>query len=136
MPRRIGTPAPRGVSAAARACSRFLRQRTGSTIAKVNPRARWTLVGLGIAILASILVPMIVDDAREPRTWVVHPGETLTFSADEVHPHDLYRCPGKGGVNGTPEPGHGVGGSGGFSVETAGDGTVTAYCEPGPPGNV
>jgi hypothetical protein len=73
---------------------------------------------------------------RAPRTWVVQPGETLTLSADEVHPDDLYRCPGKGGVNGTPKPGHGVGGSGGFSVETAPDGTVSAYCEPGPPGNV
>ena len=42
---------------------------------------------------------------------------------------------GRGGVVGTPDRGHGVGGSDRFSIETAPDGTVTAHCEPGPPGN-
>ena len=97
----------------------------------MSSRARWTVVVVGVAILVGLFVPMIVGD-RAPKTWIVRPGETLTLPAGAAHPDDLYRCPGKGGVNGTPDPGHGVGGSGGFGVETAADGTVTATCEPGP----
>ena len=32
---------------------------------------------------------------RGPKTWVVQPGETLTLSADEVHPDDEVICPGE-----------------------------------------
>jgi hypothetical protein len=91
-----------------------------------------------VVVIVVIVVLLIVKEPagrRSGQTWVVQPGETLTLSADDVRPDDLYRCPGKGGVNGTPPPGAGVAGSGGLSVETALDGTVTAHCEPGPPGN-
>jgi hypothetical protein len=74
-----------------------------------------------------------VTETNGRQTWTIEPGDTVKLSADEVGPDDLYRCRGKGGVNGTPDPGHGVGGSGGFSVSTAADGTVTLTCEPGPP---
>lgn len=95
------------------------------------------MVGVvGVAIIVSIVVVMIVGGERGPRTWIVPRGETLTLSPFDVHPDDLYRCPGKGGVDGTPKPGHGVSSGGEFSVSTAADGTVTARCEPGPPGNV
>lgn len=96
---------------------------------------RWAVVIAGIAIAVMVAV-VVISGPREATTWIVQPGETLTLTADEVHADDLYRCPGKGGVNGTPPPGHGVGGSGGFSVVTQEDGTVTASCEPGPPGNI
>jgi hypothetical protein len=105
-------------------------------------RLRWALLGVAaVVVIASVALyaldaNLTLSSETDRRTWVVQPGETLTLSADEVGPDDLYRCPGKGGVNGTPDRGTGVGGSGGFSVETADDGTVTAYCEPGPPGNV
>jgi hypothetical protein len=79
---------------------------------------------------------MIVAGERESKTWIVRRGETLTVSILDSHPDDLWRCPGKGGVNGTPPPRHWVGGSSGFPVGTDEDGTVTASCEPGPPGNV
>ena len=112
----------------------------------MSARARWIAFGVALVVVLGLVTlywfksrPSFgtVDvDEREPKTWIVQPGETLTVSADDVRPDDLYRCPGKGGVNGTPDPGHGVGGSGGLSVETAEDGTVTATCEAGPPGNV
>lgn len=102
----------------------------------MSARARWALGVASVTVLGIVAVSLFNTNLnRGPKTWVVQPGETLTLSADEVHPDDLYRCPGKGGVNGTPDPGHGVGGSGGFSVATEDDGTVTAYCEPGPPGD-
>jgi hypothetical protein len=109
----------------------------------VTRRARWIVLGVVLVLVLGLAalywfnrIPVTVMDSDGPRTWVVQPGETLTLSADEVHPDDLYRCPGKGGVNGTPDRGTGVGGSGGVSVETASDGTVTLSCEPGPAGNV
>lgn len=110
----------------------------------MNRRARWIVLAVVLVLLLGVValylfntnLTMFTGEDRGPKTWIVRPGETLTLSSDEVHPDDLYRCPGKGGVNGTPDPGHGVGGSGGFSVATEEDGTVTAYCEPGPPGNV
>ena len=73
---------------------------------------------------------------RDPKTWIVQRGETLRVPADQVLPEDRWECPGKGGSTGTPPPGHGVGSSGGFSMEVDMEGNVTAYCEPGPPGNV
>jgi hypothetical protein len=100
------------------------------------------LVVVGVVVMLGVVALFVFNAVltrgadRDPKTWVVQPGQTLTLSSDEVHSDDVYRCPGKGGVNGTPDPGHGVGGSGGFSVETDPDGNVTAYCEPGPPGNV
>jgi hypothetical protein len=102
--------------------------------------ARWAVLA-GVAVVVVIVVIGVLVIAKEPagrrsaQTWIVQPGETLTLWADDVRPDDRYRCPGKGGVNGTPPPGAGVGGSGGLSVETALDGTVTVRCEPGPPGN-
>jgi hypothetical protein len=113
------------------------------TIRLMIARARW--IALGVVLVLVLGLPALylfntnlstsTDEERGPKTWVVQPGETLTLSADEVHRDDLYRCPGKGGVNGTPAPGRGVGGSGGFSVATDDDGTVTASCEPGPAGD-
>lgn len=103
----------------------------------MSTRARWIVIDVVLVIVLGVVALYLFNTnlQRGPKTWVVQPGETLTLSANEVHPDDLYRCPGKGGVNGTPDPGHGVGGSGGFSLETASDGTVTLYCEPGPPGD-
>ena len=118
----------------------------------MSARARWTVVGAAIVVALSLgaLYWLNTDltmgtnlqgdeihpsQAPEPKTWIVRPGETLTLTADETGPDDVYRCPGKGGVIGTPDRGRGVGGSGGLSVETAMDGTVRATCEPGPPGN-
>jgi hypothetical protein len=90
-----------------------------------------------VTIVLSVAVAFMVGgNNREPKTWIIQPGETLRLSKDEVHPDDRWMCPGKGGVTGTPEPGHGVGGSGGFSVEASLDGMVVASCEPGPAGNV
>ncbi len=66
------------------------------------------------------------------RTWSIQPGETVRLSADEVGPDDWYRCEGKGRVIGTPEPDR-AGESNGLWVNTAFDGTVTMYCDPGPP---
>jgi hypothetical protein len=106
-----------------------------STRARMFALGVVVLIVLGLAALYLFNTNLTTsrEEERGPKTWVVQPGETLTLSADEVRPDDLYRCPGKGGVNGTPDPGHGVGGSGGFSVATDDDGTVTASCEPGPP---
>jgi hypothetical protein len=101
---------------------------------------RWVVIATGVALIlvggGLIVWGVVWGDQLTPKTWFVQPGETLTVSADQAHPEDRWECPGKGGVIGTPDPGHGVGGSGGFSVVTAPDGTVTAYCEPGPPANV
>ena len=73
----------------------------------VSVRVRWAIFG-GVLVIVVILVLLSVREPG-PRTWVVQPGQTLTLSADDVGPDDLYRCPGKGGVKGTPEPGHLVG---------------------------
>jgi hypothetical protein len=106
-------------------------------MADVGGRARLAFVAAALAAVMIVAVAFIVGgNDREPKMWIIQPGETLRLSADEVHPDDRWRCPGKGGVNGTPEPGRGVANSGGFQVETAADGTVTARCEPGPAGNV
>ena len=103
----------------------------------VSGRARWASVAAAVAIVVILTVAFMAGGSdREPKTWIIQPGEMLRVSADEVLPEDRWRCTGKGGVNGTPEPGHGVFNSGGFGVETAADGTVTARCEPGPGGNV
>ena len=116
----------------------------------MSGRARWIVLGVVLVLMlgGAALYWLNTDltmgrnqqgdevqpyQAPEPKTWIVQPGETLTLTADETGPNDVYRCPGKGGVIGTPDRGRGVGGSGGLSVETALDGTVTAYCEPGPP---
>jgi hypothetical protein len=74
-----------------------------------------------------------LEEVDGRRTWIIQPGDTGRLSSDEVRSDDWYRCEGKDGFIGTPEPDHGIGGSGGFTVETASDGTVTLYCEPGPP---
>jgi len=107
----------------------------------MNARTRWIVLGVAlvVAVLWVLGMKAYIENHTGPSrlmVWTVQPGETLTLSADEVGPDDLYRCPGKGGVNGTPDPGNRVGGSGGLSVSTEQDGTVTVTCEPGPPGNV
>jgi hypothetical protein len=103
----------------------------------MTTRTRWLLIGIGVLVVLGLLYWFNSDLQMESvKNWVVQPGETLTLQPDEVGPDDEYRCPGKGGVNGTPEPGTGVGNSGGLSVTTANDGTVTVECEPGPAGNV
>jgi hypothetical protein len=119
----------------------------------MSSRVRWIVLGVVALVVIGVVAlyvfntdltmstnlqndEILPSEAPAPKTWKVQPGETLNLTDDETGPDDVYRCPGKGGVVGTPDRGHGVGGSGGFSVETALDGTVTAYCEPGPPGNV
>ena len=79
---------------------------------------------------------MIVEEVDGRRTWIIHPGDEVKLSSGDVGPDDLYRCEGKGGVNGTPRPGTGVVSGGMFSVETAEDGTVSLWCEAVPPGNI
>ena len=92
------------------------------------------LVVLGLAALYwfNNLTDVTVEDVDGRRTWIIQPGDTVRLSSNEVGPDDWYRCEGKGGLIGTPEPDH-VGESVGLVVETASDGTVTLYCEPGPP---
>jgi hypothetical protein len=110
----------------------------------MTPRAGWFLVALAIVVVlglvalyvfnANLMMGTIFD--RDPKTWIVQRGETLRVRADQALPEDRWECPGKGGSTGIPPRGHGVGGSGGFSMEVDMEGNVTAYCEPGPPGNV
>lgn len=106
----------------------------------MSTRARWVLVAAALSVVLG-LVALYVFNAnltkgRDPKTWIVQPGGTLRVPADQVLPDDRWVCPGKGGSEGTPPIGHGVGSSGGFSMEVDMEGNVTAYCEPGPPGNV
>jgi hypothetical protein len=110
----------------------------------LTTRARWFLIAVAILVVLG-LVALYVFNAnltmgtifeRDPKTWIVQRGETLRVPADQVLPKDRWECPGKGGSTGTPPPGHGVGSSGGFSMGVDMEGNVTAYCEPGPPGNV
>lgn len=103
--------------------------------------ARTERIALGMVLLFVLgLVALYVLNSplleRSPKTWIVQRGETLRVPADEVLPEDRWECPGKGGSTGTPPPGHGVSGSLGFSMSVDMEGNVTAYCEPGPPGNV
>jgi hypothetical protein len=102
--------------------------------------ARWIvlevvlLLVLGLAALYwfnTNRTGVTLEEVDGQRTWIIQPGDTGRLPSDEVRPDDWYRCEGKGGFIGTPEPDH-VGGSDGFWVETAFDGTVTMYCEPGP----
>lgn len=102
--------------------------------------ARWIVlevvlllvIGLAALYWFDALNDVTVEEVDGRRTWIIQPGDTGRLSSDEVRPDDWYRCEGKGGFIGTPEPDH-VGGSDGLWVETAFDGTVTLYCEPGPP---
>jgi hypothetical protein len=114
-------------------------------IRPMSTRVRWFVVGvvllvLGLAALyyfnSNLTQSTVEEGGFDGRTWVVKPGDTLTLTAEEVGPADRYRCEGKGGVNGTPDPGHGVISGGDFQVTTDLDGTVKLACEPGPPGNV
>ena len=106
----------------------------------MSTRAGWVLVGVAIVVVLGLVALFVFNGTlmkeRDPKTWIVQPGETLRVPADQVLPDDRWVCPGKGGSEGTPPIGHGVGSSGGFSMEVDMDGNVTAYCEPGPPGNV
>jgi len=104
--------------------------------------ARWIvlevvlLLVLGLAALYwfnTDRTGVTLEEVDGRRTWIIQPGDTGRLSSGAVRPNDWYRCEGKDGFIGTPEPEHGIGGSGGFTVETASDGTVTLYCEPGPP---
>ena len=112
----------------------------------MTTRARWItlvllLVVLGLVALyvfnSNLTMSSEEQESEVPvvHGWVIQPGQTRTWLAEHVGPLDQYRCPGKGGVNGTPDPGTSVSNSAGLTIETAEDGTVTATCEPGPPGN-
>jgi hypothetical protein len=105
----------------------------------MTARAGWVLIAGAIVVVLGLVALFLFNGTltreRDPKTWIVQRGETLRVPADQVLPEDRWECPGKGGSAGTPPPGHGVGGSGGFSMEVDMDGNVTAYCEPGPPGN-
>jgi hypothetical protein len=96
----------------------------------VDARVRWAIVAVGL--VAAVAVALVVANRPRavehgPHTWVVQPGETQTFSADDVHPGDEYICPGKDRLIGTPDPGHAVG-SGELAVATNADGSVVATC--------
>lgn len=105
-------------------------------------RGRWVVSGAGLVLVVVLVAwyvvygvtagPEVVGE-RQPKTWTVQPGETLTLSADEVRPDDSYRCPGLTRIDFTPHAGTGFSDIHGFYVFTAEDGTVTASCQPGPP---
>ncbi len=107
----------------------------------MSTHARWIVldvvlllvIGLAALYWFNNLNDVTVEEVDGRRTWIIQPGDTVRLSSDEVGPDDWYRCEGKGGYIGTPEPDHGIGDSHGLWVETAFDGTVTLYCEPGPP---
>lgn len=93
------------------------------------------------AACAEPSTPVRPKAEREPKTFRLSPGQTLTLRSDQVVQDDRFICrdkegSNKGGVNGVPTAGTGVGNSAGMSVETHLDGTVVATCEPGPAGNV
>ena len=94
------------------------------------------LLVLGLAALWFNRIPVTVMHSDGPRTWIIGPGETVTLSADEVRPTDRYRCAGEeSGIEFTPVRGtESYSEAGGLSVRNA-NGTVTAYCQPGPPEN-
>jgi hypothetical protein len=94
------------------------------------------VLGLVALFLFNGNITMGTSLDRDPKTWIVQPGETLRVRAGQVLPDDRWECPGRGGSEGTPPSGHGVGSSGGFSMEVDIEGNVTATCEPGPPGSV
>ena len=111
----------------------------------MSARTRWIALGVALVVVLGLVALYVyksrasfgtMDVEREPKTWVVQPGETLSLTADEVGPDDVYRCSGKGGVDSTPDPGTSVTNSAGITVEYGEDGIVTVTCEPGPPGNV
>jgi hypothetical protein len=100
----------------------------------------------GCVVLASMLGSCALDDTPRPspitspsdrtRTWVVPDGTVHTFEPSELRADDVFRCSDdSGGVAGVPSPGSAVGNSGGITVTTEEDGSVTVACEPGPPGN-
>jgi hypothetical protein len=109
----------------------------------MSARARWIAVGvlavivLGVAALYWFNTNLTQRPVEHgPHTWAVQQGAPLVLLPTDVDPGDEYICPGGGRKVGTPDPGTGVTDLAGLSVETAEDGTVTATCEPGPPGNV
>ena len=133
-----GWPAPSEESRLLRpACPRVDRR----TIRPMSIRVRWIifevvlLLVIGLAALSWLnnLNDVTVEEVDGRRTWIIQPGERARLSSDEVGPDDWYRCEGKGGFIGTPEAGSHIGESHGLWIETAFDGTVTLYCEPGPP---
>jgi hypothetical protein len=104
----------------------------------MSARAR-IVVGVAIVFVLGVVAlywfnSNITQSAVEhgPHTWVVQPGETLTLSADEVHPKDSYICPGHPEIHFTPHEGTGYTEEGGLSVATTDD-SVTVSCEA--PGN-
>jgi hypothetical protein len=110
----------------------------------MSARVRWIVVGAALLVVLGLValywfnnrIPVTVIDSDGPRTWIIGPGETVTLSADEVGPNDRYRCAGEeSGIEFTPVRGtESYSEAGGLSVRNA-NGTVTAYCQPGPPEN-
>jgi hypothetical protein len=133
-----GGTRPRSRRPLAMACPRVCRR----TIQWMSVRVRWIvfevvlLLVIGLAALYwfnNLTDDVTIQEVDGRRTWIIQPGDTVRLSSDEVGPDDWFRCEGKGGVIGTPEPGRHTGESHGLWVETASGGTVTLYCEPGPP---
>ena len=107
----------------------------------MSTHVRWIVVGVALLMVLGLAalflfnrIPVTVIDSDGPRTWIIEPGETLTLSADELGPRNHYRCAGEeSGIDFTPERGtEYYSEAGGLSVRNA-NGTVTAYCQPGPP---
>lgn len=103
------------------------------TIRLMSTHVRWIVIGVVLLLvlgLAALYVFNITLFEREPKTWIVQPGEMVSLSADEVGPDDRYRCEGMAAIDGTPPRGTGFGNTSGIEVTTADDGTVTVICEP------
>jgi hypothetical protein len=85
-------------------------------------------------VVATPFIYVFSHRSREPRSFRVPAGETVTFAPGVVEPGDTLRCVGGAGAV-VPDPGEGVSGfadgpSGGTSiaVDVAADGRVTVRC--------
>jgi hypothetical protein len=108
----------------------------------MSTHTRWIVVGVVLLLVLGLVAlywfnTTLTERSVEhgPHSWAVQPGAPLVLLPTDVDPGDEYICPGGGRIVGTPDPGTGVTDGAGLSVETAEDGTVTATCELGPPGN-
>jgi hypothetical protein len=109
----------------------------------MSARTRWIVVGVASVLVLGLVAlywfnTNLTQRSVEhgPHSWAVQPGTPLVLLPADVDPGDEYICPGGGRIVGTPDHGTSETDLAGLSVETRLDGTVTAYCEPGPPGNL
>ena len=101
------------------------------------------IVGIALVLVGVVVVFSRVDlsptpssvEARDPKLWIVQPGQTLRVPADQTQPGDRWECPISGGVAGTPQSGQRAGIPGVFNIEVDAEGNVTAFCLPVPPLN-